>query len=341
MGFVDRIKFVAVVMLVVGLLPIAVAEQVSDPKYNAMLLEAAKKDDTATLEAILTSGKADVNAKDKDGNTALHLLFLHYSFSENFKATKLLLAHGARLDIANDEGWTPYTHDDAYYYEYPIAYTGFNALLVKAKFGINGKDENGFTPLFYAVAWSAFDSGGNGDVKLAQELVAEGADVRDIQHYDDYEGDGHSYDTLDLATVLMTDKKAFLSLLDEEGEISRILSTRGESLLRKALYGKNLAVAEFLLDHGVDPNAGMLEGEDVIGTLGRYSDVYGTRGELEIFSHKPPILEMLLNRGADVNFANSEDGYTPLHVAASEKNYETMEFLLKHGASPNIVDKTG
>ena len=181
----------------------------------------------------------------------------------------------------------------------------------------------------------------NGDVRLAQELVAEGADIHAIQHYDDYDGDGHSYDTLDLAAVLVTDKKDFLSLLAEEGEIDHVLATRGESLLRKALVCKNLPVVEVLLDRGVDPNAGMLEGQDVVGSLGRYRDVYGTRGELEMFSHRPSILEILLSRGADVNFAHSKDGYTPLHVAASKDNYEAAEFLLKYGASPNIVDKSG
>ena len=205
-----RVALLVVVMLAIGLLPVAIAEQSGDPKANTMLLEAAKQDDTATLEAILASGKADINAQDKDGNTALHLLFLHYNFSENLKAAKLLLAYGS-LEVPNDEGWRPYEFERAYY-EYPIAYAGYKALLTKARLGINGKDKNGFTPIFYAVAWSAFDGGGNGDVRLAQELVEEGANIHDIQHYDDYDGDGHSYDTLDLATVLVTDKVDFLSL---------------------------------------------------------------------------------------------------------------------------------
>ena len=44
--------------------------------------------------------------------------------------------------------------------------------------------------------------------------------------------------------------------------------------------------------------------------------------------------EVLLKAGADVN-AKTNDGFTPLHVAAGKNDFTTAEVLLKMGADAN------
>ena len=54
----------------------------------------------------------------------------------------------------------------------------------------------------------------------------------------------------------------------------------------------------------------------------------------------PGVVELLLNRGADVDFQN-RDGRTPLMEAALWGRYENVKRLLRHGADKNLQDSDG
>jgi ankyrin repeat protein len=51
----------------------------------------------------------------------------------------------------------------------------------------------------------------------------------------------------------------------------------------------------------------------------------------------------LVRAGANVNYQPSRSGlgYTPLHWAIYEDNYQAAKFLLENGANPNIKDRRG
>jgi ankyrin repeat protein len=68
----------------------ALATQAAYGDINSDLLEAAEAGDTARVEQLLEQG-ADVNAKDKDGYTALMLA----AFSGHTETVKTLLDAGA------------------------------------------------------------------------------------------------------------------------------------------------------------------------------------------------------------------------------------------------------
>ena len=53
------------------------------------------------------------------------------------------------------------------------------------------------------------------------------------------------------------------------------------------------------------------------------------------------LLEFLLANGADVNVANDQMKWTPLHIAADLGNVEAAKLLLKHGANTELTDKNG
>lgn len=55
----------------------------------------------------LIDNGAELNIRDQNGNTALHLAI--QGFGDKELLVKLLLEHGTRTDIANDEGLTPVT----------------------------------------------------------------------------------------------------------------------------------------------------------------------------------------------------------------------------------------
>lgn len=50
------------------------------------------------------------------------------------------------------------------------------------------------------------------------------------------------------------------------------------------------------------------------------------------------ILEILLDRGADVNLVDKESGQTALHYAIDCGHLDCVKILLKHGANPEISD---
>jgi ankyrin repeat protein len=54
-----------------------------------------------------------------------------------------------------------------------------------------------------------------------------------------------------------------------------------------------------------------------------------------------PVVELLLNKGADVNARETETGSTPLHHAASWGRIEVVEVLVKLGADLNIKNRAG
>ncbi|XP_053401694.1 uncharacterized protein LOC123549033 [Mercenaria mercenaria] len=67
------------------------------------LIEAARRCDGKTLEALVKEGKVNLNVKDKVGCTAVHLCCK----SADLVALSLLLEHGARTDIFDNSGMAP------------------------------------------------------------------------------------------------------------------------------------------------------------------------------------------------------------------------------------------
>ncbi|KAE8996685.1 hypothetical protein PR002_g19258 [Phytophthora rubi] len=137
------------------------------------------------------------------------------------------------------------------------------------------------------------------------------------------------------------------------------LRTIGASGLHTAAWRGELAVVEFLLECGQDPdsgdNSGLTPAMAVIlrlnllvtrcvfrdGQAVRRNLVVDCRDELsEQLQLAVAVLTLLLRFGADVN-VRSQDGKTALHCATSDDAYEVAKLLLDSGASVNAQDENG
>ena len=240
------------------------------------------------IEKLLASGKLDINAKDMWGDTALHVVAQDF-YADNyddFKLTKLILAHGADPNLKN------YARK---------------------------------TPLDYALD-SYFCCVDRKAVEMAQLLVAAGADINEVIYSDRASRGLAIHNILEAATVLITDRQAFVTLLaKEEGGMAKVVQEKGEYLLKLAAEWSNAVVVEVLLDHGVAANVGM----------------FGAALSQQHEQPRQKVLNVLLSRGADINVKDAEQGGTPLHVATTANNLRNVEILLAHHADPNLTDTSG
>ncbi|KAL7293438.1 hypothetical protein TKK_0013199 [Trichogramma kaykai] len=110
--------------------------------------------------------------------------------------------------------------------------------------------------------------------------------------------------------------------------------TYPDPVLSLAVRHKRIKVIELLLKKGAEPNLANVEGwtplhficqdyDNDMGTLGRFFKICELRG-------KP----------VNVN-AQTESGWTPLHVSMEHGNVALVEFLLDKGANPNAADLNG
>jgi ankyrin repeat protein len=112
---------------------------------------------TETMSFLLKHG-ADVNSRDDDLSTPLHLAAL----SDEFEAAQFLLEHGADIDARNSEGKTPlhllfetkYGEFNWDHYQDP----SFVGLFLEHGANLNAQDQHGNTPLYSAMneeLWAA------------------------------------------------------------------------------------------------------------------------------------------------------------------------------------------
>jgi len=110
------------------------------------------------IAALLIKHKADVNALDLGGNSALHWA----AFGGHITCVKQLIQHQAQTDTRNNFGWTPLMQAAARDHLEVVA------LLIASGVNLNTAANDGYTPLHKAAA--------SGYLNIVKLLLEQGAD---------------------------------------------------------------------------------------------------------------------------------------------------------------------
>jgi uncharacterized protein len=325
----------AIENLAIALLLVAAAYAGVKPE----VADAAMHGDKVALRALLQD-KADVNAPQTDGSTALHWAVR----ADDFEMTELLLAAGAHVSTANDSGATPML----------LATMNGSAamieLLLKAGADPNGAlSASGNTPLMMAAR--------TGKVDAAKLLLDHGAQVNSKESWGG---------TTALMWAASERHPEVVKLLVERGadvnaKSSFVPSASGRGFegtapvvaksnqtpeefasgwmtpLMFAAREDDLESARVLIQAGADVNAVGGDGKDALG--------------LALFNGSYDVASLLIDSHANVNHADAQR-FTPLFWAVDRRNMETapnfpwmvttdplplIRKLLDAGANPNAL----
>jgi len=142
-------------------------EQKSGKYENTVLMHAVEKKGSLEVLQMLIAASANVNVTDKAGKTAL----FGACYSGNAEAAKLLLAAGAKVDHADNNGIQPihFAVDKGYERSHTLRHEEVVKVLLDADAKIDAQDKNGWQPIHYAA------DGVN--VSLVKFLIESGADI--------------------------------------------------------------------------------------------------------------------------------------------------------------------
>jgi ankyrin repeat protein len=302
--------------------------------------DAAMRGDGAAVRALL-SQKADVNAPQADGATALHWAV----YRGDLTLAHLLIRAGADHRIANRNGVTPLS----------LASSNGNAALVAALLE-SGADPNeplptGKTNLMLAA--------GAGNPDAVKALLDAGADVNAREGLRGttalmWAADRARTDAVKLLVARGADLRARSNpapagrgaRLGKSGDPRKAVAAQGaaraagQALDLDALGGaRGLARAVTAAPAGPTapsaPAPPSEPDEPAQATTGELTAlVYAVR------SNDLESVRILLDAGADVNQVSGY-GWSPLLVATQNRYYKLASFLLDRGADPNLANKGG
>lgn len=326
-----------------------------------------------SIEALLQAG-ADVNARDGEGATPLHVAARRSDFlpggegelaASAVEAIELLLSAGSDANARNGEGRTP-LHLASAWSDADVV-----GVLLQAGSEVHARDEQGRTPLHMAARSSyvaevaeallssgadvnARDEGGLAPLHEAAEwgrtsvvdvLVASGADVEAradilIVHSGVSVG-GRDATPLHFASAGAVNAAVIESLLSAGSNIEVQMAGGARPIHLAALNSQPYAL-QALLEAGAEPEAqAVLPSSGGSGrpvkTVNRATALHWAATNL----YNAETVKILVSAGVDVN-ANAQYGVTPLHLAAAASEHiEVVEVLLQAGADPRSRDREG
>ncbi|MEG4068866.1 ankyrin repeat domain-containing protein [Microcoleus sp. Pol11C2] len=276
----------------------------------------------ATTKEVAALLMLDVNARDKSGNTPLHLAVERGSQD----IAELLIANGARVNVRNENGQTPL------YRAIAIGHNEIAALLINNGTDVNNIDGSGTTPLHKAAHY--------GTVEILKLLIAKGAEIN-IQ-------DNQIKTPLDIAVDLKLQDTVAL-LISKHPDVNSE-DEYGRTLLHIAVDFKLKDAAKQLIAKGAFVNAknnllqtplhlAVAQGSQDIAELlianGARVNARNANGQTPLYQaiaigHND-IAALLIKNGADVNNRDMCNT-TPLHKAAHYDTVEILELLIAKGA---------
>lgn len=309
----------------------------TEPPASGALIGAVRDDLSAEVAAQLKA-RADVNARDEMGGTALAWAVIR----NNAPVVKQLLAAGADPNLADVNGVGPLAlavASDA---------RDIVALLLDKGANPNAARASGETPLMTAarlgstevvklllthgadvnVRETKFDQTAlmwaTGHPEIVRLLLDKGADTRPVTKAWEITATNYTPITFTLGVTGIP--------WNNDGEYK--LRTGGQSALLFAVQKGDMASVKMLLDAGMDVNQASAD-----GTTPLLASLYTWRTDA---THRAPhfaadlkMANLLLDRGAKANVAD-QAGYTPLHGALLSQVLDDKEGPLRLAFNPGL-----
>ena len=276
-------------------------------------------EDGVCVAQLLVERGADVNTRDEDHETPLHLA----SRKAEIDLVRMLLDNGANVNAINNQGQTP-LHQVYCSGYYPWNYVEVTRLLVEHGADINVRDKDHETPLHLASRTRNLGS--------VQVLLSHGANANAINnegqtplhqvHYYEY---NYPEDYVEV-TRLLVEHGADVNVRDKDHKTPLHWASRKLNL-------GSVQVLQLLLSHGANVNAINNQGQTPL------HEVFQNEGHLK---ERFDVAQLLVEHGADVNArSGSTELQTPLHLASYCLELDLVRMLLNCGANVNAEDNRG
>ena len=298
------------------------------------------------IAELLIKRKAKINIQDNKLQTPLHLA----SRWGHYEIVQLLLDNNANKNIKDSKGNSPLHW--AVIGGLSSAVTTETLILGGADIELKNNDSN--TPLHTAII--------NGNFEAVKILITHGANVNatDKKGRSPLHLSSHNADDVDY----YLDKKNYGKDLISD-VMKRFNETHWRSTNDPVSYGADSGnIIRELLLNGADSNIKDIEGETPLHYAAFFCNYEALVALLDETINKNlnvnPVdnngftpmhwaalninkthVELLVNKGADVQVINSQNGKTPLHMSSFNGRFETSKYLIDNGADINAKDKKG
>jgi ankyrin repeat protein len=295
--------------------------QQSDSAGNTMLHAAVKNRADLKIAGYILDQKALVNARNKEGETALHLA----ARLNEAETGELLLARGADIFAPNSRGESPL-------YLALVSPGGIRRWMINP-LTLEARDGMGNTALHYAAQWKM-------DAYIPF-IIQQGA------RPDAANATGET----PLFMAVKYDGASTVTILRNSGANIFARDTLGNSVLHAAVRWNAREAANTLIDAGIDVNCytlagntplhdavrlGIAELETLLIRRGAQLEVRDAEGNTPfmeaVMAGYPGSMERLAELGADPLTRNVR-GDTPLHMAVTAERIDLVNPLLAWGAS--------
>ncbi len=248
---------------------------------------------------------ADVNQVNNDGISVLQQLLLNKDIIQvtKEKMMRYLITHGADTDVKDSDG------DTLFIYALAIENESFARFLMQKGVDIKTPDcESQTTPLMWAIINNMND--------LVKDLIDKGAPLNDV------DSNGETA----LMFAVDNDNLEIIKLLVSRGANVNTIDKEDDSPLSLAVGLDKIKVVELLIQAGANVHK---------------KNEYGQSLLVHAIENKnQKMLKLLIDNGVDVN-ATDQEGQTPFMYATMNNDPTSMLYLASRNADIDMQDNEG